>query len=342
MADLSQLFQYAPTTAGAFLGQQISLDNTKGRLANDTLAQQLQLEAAKEAREQEMFPLRKSNLDLQNQGLGAELPGKTADSRKKKLDADLAEQTFDSNKQATLSKNATQITKDQYEQAENASKTLMTIGDQLSGMPPMLRKQHLDQVITDMKMNPNSPLVQMMRQMDPNKLPDFTKQLSKRIGDQLLTMNPGARAQMYSADVQASASRYHSDKAAESAKYVADKNAEAKVMVANTKAKVLDLEELVLAGKMAPERAAIAAKLQADKATDPEIKEMWQNQASRWERFVYNKAAAGHEGAAQLDTENGGIKSRVTPPALGPEQPAGAPKANQTSSGTKYKIIPQY
>lgn len=92
--DLTQLFTMAgPATAGWNAGVKEFQDEQANDLAAILKAQEIRKGDQTFAHEELMNPLRVTNQGLINSGLEADLPGKRADSRRKVVDADLAEAT---------------------------------------------------------------------------------------------------------------------------------------------------------------------------------------------------------------------------------------------------------
>lgn len=335
MADLSQLFQYAPTTAGYFTGQNQANDFQKGQLFNQELAQRIALEAAKEQREAELFPERKRGLVLQNQGLEAEIPGKQAQSKKLGIDATTAEATQESDIAAKKAKNDKEIADADFEKMKNGQEMLMRMGAQLESVPPMFRKQALADFMQQSGMNPNAKHLQALLAVDPTKMPAMAASLAQRLGDQMMAMNPAARASIQSAQIHANASKYTADKHYASATEAARISSEGRVSAAQAKAAIAqDFMATLMSGKAPPANMALTAKVKselakrkADAEKDPEKKtslldeaQFWQDRADEAEAFAVRLKGAASEGRPGLTTGEDGsttIAPRTSKPALG-------------------------
>lgn len=337
MSDLAALMGIAPTTAAMFMGENQAL----ARRAKDTEQEKMLgeiLQAAEKHRaEQAMAPLKMQYQQLQNEGLSADLPGRRAESTLKELTTQQKQATYDSDVATTLSTNENTQGKHADDKRQRATSFLLEAGPMMNSVPPMMRGQAFRALIEQNKMNASSPMIQQMLAMaekNPEQFPQMITQLADRLGAQATQMNPAARV---SRENNASNNAVRvSEGALDRAQQmkIAEMNNSTKERLAAAKDQAKSLSAAILSGKVPPERAAVAAKLQADMAPagSPE-KDFWQAQAMQYEQFVYNRAAASGQGKPQLSPD-GGIENRELKPAL-----SGKPTTGQTSSGTKYQII---
>ena len=157
--------------------------------------------------------------------------------------------------------------------------------------------------------------------MDPNLIPRYAQALAEKLGQQALTMNPGARATMYSADVgaksridaaniSASASRYSTDQR--------DRAAAARLNKTTGDAKTL-LQNLE-SGKITLDKAAAIASVNSVMAPTEEEKAIWMKVGAKVEQLLYNKANASKQGNLQLDPGTGGLTPKTIKPVFEEEK----------------------
>jgi hypothetical protein len=332
MSDLTSLMQMSPGMGGFYMGQNQANNTAMDQLKMRELADLVQQRALESQQKQQMNPLLQEHQRLQNQGLQAGLPGITAEAQTRQQAAQKGAATLQSGIEATNATNQKTVDDAKYEKLTKTRDVMLQAGPVLSQVPPPMRGAAFRQMIEQAGMNINNPQVQAIlaqAQNNPEGFPQMIAQMAEQLGKQATMMNPAAQASKYTADAHERASKYGDDKRFEAAKYTADKSEKARIRVAEIKNEAASMEQGIMNGKVPPDRAAVAAKLRADRATDPEEKAFWQQKAAEFERFSYNKAQAGREGSMQLTP-------KTIAPALGP----GGPKAGQTSSGVKYKIIP--
>lgn len=336
MADLSQLFQYSPEVAGILLGQQNALDQEKSRLGNTDLAQRIQLEAAKGQREADLFPLEKENKSLTNQGLAAGLPGIQANSDLAKTNAQKGAATLESDIAAAKAKNQGTIDDEKLTTLKRSVSTLTDLGNQMASVPAPLRRQYLEQAIKTTNMSESSPIVQMLRQMDPNQMPQFASALAKRLGDQALQMSPAARATMYSADKSSAATRYSADVRAGATRYAADKSAERAQISAATKSKAVGAVAAIQKG-MDPSKVLMSAKLEYELTKDPDEKSLWLNVMTFADQAIQRKAQASNAGKPTITQDDSG-NAHITPQTITPFNPNGTGPAPGSPEHTQSLI----
>jgi hypothetical protein len=342
---MADMFSVAPGFAAYLGGQQNFRANQEAQMKQQELGQLIQQRAAEEARKAAMHPIEMEKAGLGNQELSARIPGVQADSRLKGTVADVSQATMPGQIAATNSENSDKVSKNQYEQYQRTRDVFMTSGVELESVPVPMRAQFLKQRFEAAGMNTQNPQIQQMlmqAQQNPEAFPKMIQQMGERIGQLAEATSPTARSAATVARIGAAERRYATDAQERASKYTADKSFEARTVNANSKGKAFDIETAIRSGKMSPERAAIAADLEASRATNPEEKMFWMEKARQWERFVYQRPQGGKEGNTIL-TPEGGLGQRQIQPALGQDggkSPLNESTAGQTKSGVKYKIIP--
>lgn len=331
MSDLAHLFQNAPGTAGFFVGQNQAQKNLNDILANRKLQEEMQQAALEAQMKQEMHPLKLQNQRLTNSGLEAGLGGILAESDSKRLKANRERETYTSDVAAANAKNQGTVDEESYNQFDRAQKTLMRVGAQLESVPAPMRGQAFRQLLQQSGINPDAKHFQQLANMDPNMLPKYAQALAEKLGQQALTMNPGARATMYSADVGAASRRYAADKSAAASRYATDERAKtARERLNKTTGDAKTFLQNVEAGKITLDKAAAIASINSVMAPTEEEKAIWNQVGAKVEQLLYNKANAGKQGNLQLDPQSGNLTPKTIPPVFGD-------KKNQTSDDDLIK-----
>jgi hypothetical protein len=330
MSDLSQLMQLSPSVAGRMIGTNQRDNELMNNLRQRELADLISQRASEAEFNQQMNPLKLEQQGLQNQTTKAQLPGVEATSRSNVLKADREAATQQTSIDATNAENQDKKSKIDFDQFKRAQDVFMHAGAQLNNVPTPMRGAAFRAMIEQAGMNINSPNVQRMLQMvesNPEQFPQMIMQLSQRLGQQLTNMNPAAQAAIRGHELDYSA-KIDSNKRVESAsRYRTD--TEAKTEAAKNEAG--SIETAILNGKVAPERAVIAADLKARSAKTPEEKQFWEERRDSWERYVYNRAQARNEGDVDMDTQYQ-PRERQLPPAFNGKKP-------QRGTGTKEDPI---
>jgi hypothetical protein len=319
-------------------------------LQSEQLKQRELAELIRAKQQEQMFNAQKHPYELEKLGLAnrtteATLPGVAADSLKKGLEAQITQQTMPGAVAKTNSDNRNAVGKNAHEEYERTRQVFLTAGPQLSTVPPPMRAQALHQIFAANQIDPNRPEVQQMLQLaqqNPEKFPQIIQMIGERLGAQAQAMSPQARSAESVARIGAAERRYAADAQERAAKYTADRSLEGRKAAAAAKTNTADTIEAGLkSGRLKAAEAAMAAELEAAKATDPEDRAFWLNKARTWERFVYQRPQGGREGTTQLGPD-GTLQPRTIEPALGQEE--GKSPLNEstkrTKSGVTYKIIP--
>lgn len=208
MSDLSTLFQYAPITAGGFVGINQGNQEIQDRYKQQELAGIVAKNQQEMEQSSQMNPLKLQNQGLINQGLQADLGGKQADSDLKALAAAAKAKTQDSDIQTTLAVNQGKIGEEGAKAASRAQDFLFRAGATLQSVAPLQRAQAFRQMMEDEKMNVNNPQLQnflLLAQQHPESFPDAVSAYASKLGDTMLAMDPKAQAEMKSSKIRAAA-----------------------------------------------------------------------------------------------------------------------------------------
>lgn len=341
MSDLAQMMQVAPGTASFFMGQNQANKVAEDRLKQRELADLIAQRAAEAQQKAQMNPLMLENQQLQNRGLQEGLGGITADSQMKRLKAERDAATQGSTIDATNFENADKVNKGKYEQFERGQKFMMQAGAQLAEAPPALRAGVFRQMIEQAGMNANAPHLQAMMlaaQRDPDALPKMAQAMAERLGKQALAMNPAAQASMYGHRLAAEASKYGDDKRLEGTKYSADERA--RTARAKTESKLKEADSTIARwkeGKIPNDRLLSIAQYELTYAQTDEERKKWMEAGIAAQNAMKYSGDVKNDGKNALG-EDGNIVQREAKPPITREE---APKAGQTKSGVKFKIITQ-
>jgi hypothetical protein len=112
-----------------------------------------------------------------------------------------------------------------------------------------------------------------------------------------------------------------------SAENVANINAESRRAAAAGKQKATDIVSQVQAGKLTPDKAAVAFSVMSEMETDPNQKLLYQQQAAKFEHLAMNLRAAQNQGKPDIGAATG-LPTQQLPPALGP---GATPPTNPTN-----------
>jgi hypothetical protein len=320
MADLTSLFQYAPTMAGMFTGQNQANKRTNDQLTNQNLAQEIQFAAQKHAADLQMNPLKQRNQELVNQGLEAGLGGIRATSEGKALEVKKAQETYDSDVEATKAVNKGKVGDEADKARERATKFLLEAGPQLEAVPAPMRAAAFRQMMEESKMNlKNAQLQQMlaMAQQDPNNFPKAVAQIADRLGQQAMQMNPAARASIENNKRTTSTQLQIAREGDATQKEVA--NIQAASRKANSKNKAEDIRTKVMTGELSTDKAIAAAIANEQFAETFEEKMVWRQLANTLSTHIYNKPLGGQQGRMGLGPD-GTLTPRTVKP-LYPDQP---------------------
>lgn len=348
MSDLTSLMKYAPGSAGFMMGQNNTQSQQSEALRQQELKQLIAQRMAEEQRKQQMAPLEMDKLRLGNEGLAAGLPGITADSKLKGLNAQFTEATNPAAIEGTTSKFANQVDEDKFKMINRFQDWTIKTGVSLEQTPPLLRKQALLERLQAAKMNPDNPMVKNfmteLNQMDPQMWPKYFGDLANKLGEIEAKQNPAYRASTENSVRSDATTRRGQDISASTSRYVANKGAESRIKVAELKKQKLasDIVAGVKAGTIGYEKAATHFEILSMMEEDETKAEQYAKAAKS---FQEAHLRAKREGAAGRPNPEGVGVQAVPPqePNLGsraaPAAPPVAPPTGKTKSGASYTII---
>lgn len=326
MADLSALFQYAPTSAGYMLGQTQAADLARQMVEQNQIQANTAETQQRTSQNAELFPLTKQNRDLTNQTLQAQLPGIFTKNAEDALTLERNQATKNSDIEAKNAENQGKVDDATLKRAQQGQQILMTVGNQLYGVAPPLRRAHLESVIKDMKLNEDSPVIKLLRSVDPERMPDVASTLAARAGAQALAMNPAAQAQMYGHDVGAAATRYSADQHRAGEEGAATIRAEAQLAVRNAKISAQGILQNAVNGKYSMDKAVSTLTIMSAMSTNPEEKAEY-DEANRVLQTVMNNKS-GNQGKLTLTQDANGryqltpnTINAITPESVGTTKP---------------------
>jgi len=325
MSDLSSLMNIAPGTSAFFMGQNQAQQRALKDLEQMKMAAEASQAADKHRLEMQLAPLKQQNQSLINQGLERGLEGITADSSLKGTNARKAAATATSDIETILSNNESTKGKNSEEARTRTTNFLLQAGPQLHNTPGPLRAGAFKAMIEQAGMNANNPQIKqmlLMAQQNPEAFPQAISAMADRLGQQAVSMNPNARVSRENNTASIASSEKQGDANRSTQKEIAEIQARSREAIASAKKTGADLTTAILSGKVSPEKAAVAAKLQADLAKTEEERQFWQQKAMEYEQFTYNKPQAGGVGKPTIDPE-GGLGQRTITPALGPKPKRG-------------------
>jgi hypothetical protein len=185
MADLSNFFQVAPTTASMFMGRQFAQEREMEALKQQELANIIAQRQAQEARNSELHPFELEQRRLANEQTGAQIPGIQAESTLKGYKARMAGETYDTDVKTAKAKSQGDYEEEQVKRAQKVHEFLTSASPELEQIPPPLRGQYFRSRIEASGFDPNSPQVQRTMQMvglDPEGAPARLRQESEKLG----------------------------------------------------------------------------------------------------------------------------------------------------------------
>lgn len=318
MADLSVLNTNAPLLASYFAGQNQGQDVQINQIKQQELAQIIQ-----QRQQEAAFAAQKQPGDLQHQQLinaGLQTANSTNDL---KLDTD--RQTQPSAIAATNSTNDKTVADNKLAQYQHAEQTLLEAGPVIANTPPALRAQVLRDHLIAAGMNPDAAQFKTVMATDPNQMPGAISSLAKAVGDQRLTLDTHARAEMYGADQRRAGEVQAANIHAGATRYAADQQLKGKEVTAAAKMKGNDLLTKLKNGEISFEKAmggAIANFQTADTEGD---RNMWASIGNMIQSAQAAKAQGGHEGETSITPTPGG-GAALTPRTAKPvfNQPKGS------------------
>jgi hypothetical protein len=253
---------------------------------------------------------------LTNRGLEAGLPGITADSRKKGMEADTYGATQASSIAKTNSTNEYEVLSNNIKKTDSIVDMLGRESAALAETPPLLR--HAEVYKRVVEMGGQSSIDKIKSAIDKisgEKLPEFMDAMAQH---QAMS-STGMRQKL--AEIEA-----HTD----SQELIGKRHDATQLAIANnklaaaTKAKqgVASIRNAIQSGKMNFEQAATAFRGASLFEADPELKALYETEADNYAKKVGEKGAVGKPDVSQLGVPSNQITPFNNKPKLSPEAQA--------------------
>jgi hypothetical protein len=337
MADLSNLFKVAPITASYMTGGQQAMDEQSQGLEQQRLQQLIQQMQIQNQQSQSMNPLLMEHQQLQNQTLGAKLPGIGLEQDAQRLKNQETAGTLESTIGAKNSDNLTKISGNELKNAEEINKSYTKYANVLEGIPEDMRFGVLKGLVGEK--TSKTPMFQFLStQVKSEDLPKVLKQMAEAA----LQENPQYRQAMDPAKERSASAAATNKTTLEAHRIDAASRERAASIYATSRA----------AGKGTPEFEAQMAKANGDPVKQltllyseiaklgPETPEgqALMKRAEAIQKLAAAKLNANPKpGGANLDSL--GVESNkpldIVPDSLKKKDSS----AGTTKSGTKFKII---
>jgi len=321
MQDLSSLFQtMGPAGSAVMAGTQMGNAINEHRSSEAYRQAQTDKMIQETAQQGAMNPLLLAHQQATN-------AGQLDTNRKAAVEAALAEGTKDYKLQEAKSTAELDTLKTASQKQSMFADTLGKAGVQLQGVPPVQRFAALGDMAKQAGFDINNPafanIIQQAQKADPNKLPQMLTGFSQQLA-QLAAKNSAAYIQAIDTHkIQAEATKEAARIAATSRENVAATKGSGKG--------VSTIQDLVKAGKMTAEKAAVAlfgaAQFEEDATKKTELLQM----ATQYEQFAMNQRNAAAPGKVDVGAM-ANLPTQQLPPALG-----GGPKLGTAENPIKLK-----
>ncbi|CAB4240550.1 hypothetical protein UFOVP39_2 [uncultured Caudovirales phage] len=318
---LGDMFQnLGPATASMFAGEREQL--AQDASLQEQLKQQQAIREAqlKNTQSEAMNPMLLAHQQATN-------AGQLDTNRKAAVEAALAEGTKDYKLQEAQSTAELDKLKTASQKQSMFADTLGKAGVQLQGVPPVQRFAALGELAKQAGFDINNPafagIIQQAQKADPNKLPQMLTGFSQQLA-QLAAKNSAAYIQAIDTHkIQADATKEAARIAATSRENVAASKGGGKG--------VSTIQDLVKAGKMTAEKAAVALFGAAQFEEDDNKKAGLLKMATQYEQFAMNQRNAAAPGKVDVGAM-ANLPTQQLPPALG-----GGPKLGTAENPIKLK-----
>lgn len=321
MQDLSSLFQtMGPAGSAVMAGTQMGNAINEQRSSEAYRQAQTDKMIQETAQQSAMNPLLLEHQQATN-------AGQLDTNRKAAVEAALAEGTKDYKLQEAKSTAELDTLKTASQKQSMFADTLGKAGVQLQGVPPVQRFAALGELAKQAGFDINNPafagIIQQAQKADPNKLPQLLTGFSQQLA-QLAAKNSAAYIQATDTHkIQAEAIKEAARIAATSRENVAATKGSGKG--------VSTIQDLVKAGKMTAEKAAVALFGAAQFEEDDNKKAELLKMATQYEQFAMNQRNAAAPGKVDVGAM-ANLPTQQLPSALG-----GGPKLGTAENPIKLK-----
>jgi hypothetical protein len=337
--------QVSPITAAGMMGSDNALDT---QMTQQKLADLIQAHAQAD----QMNPLLLDKQRLANQTTEAELPGVVADSGKKGVDYQIAQQTMSGTIQGTNAKNQLEVLKQQDAQREQFQNILMEGASALQGVAGPMQGTALRAYLQQNGINPDTPIAQswISNAVNSGNASGWLQARAGELAKIRAQQNPTAYAHMYGSDATSSATVQAANAHAGATRYAADRAYDARTEVQAAK------NEAIMARQQTAktyQQQAIMLDNAAEAEPDPNKKLLLKARAKRYRDAALQITPQGSPkpdvssltsvpNMPITDPFADEVQSPGAPPATPPGTPPGvkpAPVMGRTSSGASYRII---
>lgn len=193
MADLASLMKVAPISGGMMIGQSHDSELATADMERQRLAALVQELQTKQQFDQQANPLRIQEMGLKNRGLEAGLPGIVADASLKGSQAAKAAGTLQTDITAGNALNEGKVVEEKSKLVNRLTNDLMNFSVQVDQVPAPLRAATLKQMMTSAGYKMDSPMAQQLFQQftaDPDNMSKNMMALSEKIGKAAAQRSP--------------------------------------------------------------------------------------------------------------------------------------------------------
>lgn len=308
MADnLAQMMTQSPLVGSAMFGQREAMAQQQEEMKRQELAQTIAKMQQEYAHTQQMNPLKVENQGLQNRGLQAELPGKTADAQRRVLETEEFGRTSEGRVGATNSGNRLKMLGDGIKQGQMIDGVVTQALSEIESIPAPARMARLREIAMDHQVDVNNPQVQRILAAAAQN-PAILMQIKQKTAQRMAQMTPEYQREL----MKEENANKRNKETTNAQRYVADKGAMSRIEVARAKTNSVKLHVLdaVRAGKLKANEVPAAYRAQAQSEKDPDVREWLLNEAGLAEQALLNR---GNARAQPGITEDGKIV-KETPP----------------------------
>lgn len=261
MSDLTSIFaQQNPMVGAVWAGEQRAINERNELMKNQELAQTIQKMQQEAAQSAQMNPLKLEHQRHVNSGLEYGLPGIQAESQKKVLDTQEAQQTSGNRVAADNSKNRLQVLGDSIKQGQMVDGVLTKATAEIESLPPMLRASRMREIAQEHGLDVNNPrTMQIIQQASRN--PQILLQIKQKVAQKMTEMQPEYIKEL----MKEQEATKRNTATTNATRYAAEKSAESRMAVAASKAAGAgdDILKRVKEGRVSPANAATQFELLA-------------------------------------------------------------------------------
>lgn len=266
MADnLAQMMTQSPLVGSAMFGQREAMAQQQEEMKRQELAQTIAKMQQEYAHTQQMNPLKVENQGLQNRGLQAELPGKTADAQRRVLETEEFGRTSEGRVGATNSGNRLKMLGDGIKQGQMIDGVVTQALSEIESIPAPARMARLREIAMDHQVDVNNPQVQRILAAAAQN-PAILMQIKQKTAQRMAQMTPEYQREW----MKEQEANKRNKETTNAQRYVADKGAESRVAAASARGKATgnDILTRLKEGRVSPANAAAQFEVLAAMSED--------------------------------------------------------------------------